>query len=415
MRRSKRHRKVWRVSKPLHPRSLDEGSTRIGSGVHNDFVTKSTYGWTTTLPLCEHNYETLPRNGTVPRLKRLCAETLAKNVEHLERDYLEFAPWTCWSLVWECVLRQGNDSFRAHQVFSSRFGRLGQFRAHWVARHQSSMGELTTLAPRTQLQCLRSEAIRALQPPHARNYRLENLFSNVLVADVVRRLNFSLERPLVVLDISAAANTISKDEYYLLLNIPGLVALDLSGSLVVDDSFLGNLATSILVDGKLAKLAVLRLKGCRNVSARAVHNLLLRCSDAFCSLKYIESEVPIPTTKHELSGKFYVNGTKWQLVNKSEPGLQVLSRLPLGLKTHTLYRYLNGMPIQTPVNSGPVLDLMMCSHVYPHEANLDDRIRLFEAAWNTRLNTRNPESVSQYCFVMNANHEISTSANGQVF
>lgn len=265
----------------------------------------------------------------VTSLRQLCAYQVALNAEALSSEYLQLAPWSCWEHVWKNILAMGKDSPDIFRMFAKEFGKQPSF---WC--HEMTLG-LNHLDADPRAQALEWALI-----PGSKKHRMENVFSNVSVSDVVAfvaKLDCSVVVECSNVDNFTAPQLIS------LACLPNLVALDLSGNNLVDDQFLYTLR--LCLTSKDLKLKILRISSCENVTKRGVASLL--AADILSPLCYVESDINMITTSTFVQ-KFLdtpaiadhdpVPNTKWKLLNEAVQTTLQVAHYSLPYKLQYLLR-----------------------------------------------------------------------------
>lgn len=409
--RPKRDRKRSRLS--LRPKEDGSGSFRepnlgrIGASSARDVSFLASYAWPALLPLLGHIADYDVPNGSksgrkVPSLRQFTALSIARNINSLEKAYLQLAPWECWKMVWERVLELNKDSFEVFRIFASRFSEEQSFSCHHFTSLRLRDASLERLA------FSRANAIEECLIPGSGKHRIENLFSNVSLPDFLTYLKLVRFKPRVLLDLSQRTAQMLREDHYLLFNAPYLVGLDLSNSRLIDDHFLYNMATAILRDGKLTQLTILRLQNCPLVTEKGLRHLLDIKDHLKCSLSYIESDLQL---SNGFLSKFgaqkdanYVPGTRWRPLTEKDPHIRTISRVPLALKLHCLFRHfassiivtlLVGSTTTSPVyllrsKNAILLDIMLHNEEFSaSDYTASSGISKLQAAWETRLAHRN--------------------------
>lgn len=397
-RRHKRYgKKVRRLVKPDKP---IRNASRIGSdSSYKDALAPASYPWKSIPPLSKYNIVNRGKLNKLMSLKSLCAETLAQNIDQLQPSHLDFAPWSCWLMVWNQVLAANNDSFEAFTLFASRLGHLNEFKCHRL--HRTSQSD----AAWAGLQSLRNDAIEITRLPYTSHHRLENLFSNTFITDLSSYLRNCEYHPLVAMDLSMT--TQSSEDYFALFNFD-LVALDLSNNSMVDDNFLYNLVGAIK-DNKLGQLAVLKIVNCPRVTDSGINYLMSSSNSLSSSLAYIQ------TDRKLLSPQNYVEGAKWLLLDNASEDVRLIGRLPLALKIHNLHRYLSGHKLDLPASQTLplllkkiILDIMV--HGTPYDLQ-GDQVSMLESTWKARIQQRTLDRACGYSYVFNNKHRPTVTAN----
>lgn len=358
----------------------------------------STHSWFGIPPLSQYNINLqLQLRKGVKSLKQLCAESLARNVDSLDAEYLSEAPSECWLLVWNKILELSNDSFRVYSIFASKFSHSPGFKAHKL-----TMGDpLGSLDEVFKLLLLRSDAISMLRIPNCRNYRLENLFGNLKMESIISEL--SMLNPLTLLDVSAAELT--QHDYYMLFNFPRLIALDMSRSKFVDDLYIHNMVQSMLSEGKLSLLTTLSLTNCRNLSLDGVMELL----KSETNLSYIECDHALRVSHQKVGGQRYVLGTKWFLIDREVEELAIIERLPLGLKMHALFKYFSkSVDEDEAFLLKDTLDIMIHPLSFDFKLDLQTKVKLLQQTWKARTHRRSMPNLplKSFAYFYNSKHTV---------
>lgn len=406
-------------------------------GIKNDLFKDSssttTYPWIRLAPLLRYNVANSPRSGKgVPSLKLICSRKIAENADSLESSYLDTASWMVWRQVWEEILLLRNDSPRVFNIFAGKFFLLDGFKCHKLSlpldvNGKSSKWEKVLKA--------RNEGISSVIIPRARNHRVENLFSNINVLEIVKFIHKLSYRPWVLLDVSLMTQKYGREDHLKLFSITDLVALDLSNSQIVDDLFLYNMSVSITKDGKLSKLTILKLNNCPNVTSKGLQYLICLANDpdARCSLSYIESDVKIssPNFAAKLQNikseqPYFIDGTRWFVLEDDQES-KTLKKLPLALKLHCLYKHYSSKITKDPtasdfpqyttnsmdylfrVKNNIVLDIMVHDKIFNSDENDVENLK---EIWDTRIHFRNLISKTKiYCYIIDNRYDFLAPPN----
>lgn len=315
-RRSRRRHTLHKTPRKP-PTSFDEKILKIGE---NDDVPILGYAWSKVPPLVN----LLPNNkSTLLSLKAICAERVAENIDSIES--FDDIPWSCWLLVWNCVLANGTDSFQTFCIFASKLMGIKGFRCHGLIGNGSDIYESNSEAHDDSFQLLelRRSALEQIRVPFI-SHRVENFFANTFISELATYLHRCEYTPNVLLDISL----VKVEDYFAMFNISNLLALNVGD---VDDSFLYNLGSAMFNDGKLKTLQVLRLADSSNISEKAVVRLLEMVNENDCSLEYIQTDFQVP---RDVLGR-----TRWKMMDTDRNEVNLIARLPLGLKIYMIHRY----------------------------------------------------------------------------
>lgn len=329
-------------------------STKIGqeNSLFVDTNIKTLYRWDLIEP--ESRNEPQRSSGMVPLLTRICADTVAQNVSQLHPSYLD-SSWTVWKHVWLCILERKLDSPAVFGMFVRQFGKEPTFRCH---RSDTSSTRLTALQG-------------SLIPSNSKVlHRMENIFSNVSLKDFAHYVSHNLLG--LALDMSSRLSRTM--DIHLILHFKTLTALDLS-YLDMDDLFLKSL--SIALDDKLHQLRVLVLHKCPRMSSQAISQLMQLPTNSLdyieCNHRLVEgSEFASHLSVTPTNNPLYVEHTNWKYI-----GTNILSRLPLGLKTYALHNR-HAVPLSTRI----LYDVM----VYDEEYQSPDQMPY---TWKERIIRRN--------------------------
>lgn len=408
------------------------GKDLLKIGIKNDLFKDSssstTYPWTRLAPLLDYNLIEVPRSRKgIPSLKLICSKKIAENADSLESSFLDTASWMVWRTVWEEILSLNNDSPRVFNLFAGKFFLLDGFKCHKLSLPLDvNLGS----SKWQKLLKARNEGISSVIIPRTGNHRIENLFSNINVLEIVKFIHRLSYRPWVLLDVSLMTQKYDREDHLKLFNITNLIALDLSNSQIVDDLFLYNMSVSISKDGKLSKLTILKINNCPKVTSKGLQYLLCLSNDADarCSLSYIESDVKISSSnfatklqniKSELPD--FIDGTRWFVLDDDSESKSI-RKLPLALKLHCLYKHYSNRITKDPivtdfplyttnsmsylflVRNSIVLDIMVHENTFTSAENDFEKL---EEVWATRIHFRNLRAQSKiYCYVIDNKYEF---------
>lgn len=378
------------------------------NSIYNDQSVLSTYAWNRISPVANHNLnDKISRKGP-PSLKSICAKELARNIDNLDESYLNFASWSNWKTVWNYVLRLNLDTFHAFSMFASIFCDQKDFKSHLSSRMRNE----------DPIVGLRSSSINSLLIPNSLKHRVENLFSNILFRGLVRYVHGLSYLPNVILDLSNA-NLNTKDELYMIFNIPNLIALNISNNHLVDDLYLRHLLLSITKEDKLKDLTVLQINNCKNVTRNGLRSILaFTKDDVLSSLSYIESDIYLFNENfingfqsgNEESEFRYIDQTGWAILDNSSLNSKIMKKSPLGLKLHVLYKHFSNMILgpnssksnvlknQFQNNNRILLDLMVHPNDMTKQIDQDYTSEIIDI-WNRRM-TRSKDLTNRYCYII---------------
>lgn len=408
--------------------SLNKDLLKIGqkSDFFNDSSKSTSYAWTRLMPALDFDSpkSIFPNNGVLS-LKLICSQRIAMNSDSLEPSFLDTAPWEIWLQVWKNILYLHKDSIRVFNLFANKFSHIKQFRCH--------LSPLSTGVMKSpeweELVKIRNDALSSVMIPKSRNHRIENLFANINVLDVVKYIHRLSYNPWVLLDVSLMAKKYNREDYLKLFNINNLVALDLSNSQVVDDLFLYNMSTSIRKDGKLSKLTILKINNCPNATSKGLEYLVSISNDpdCNCSLAYVESDIKLYSSDFATNFQYvkeedtkYIKNTRWSILEEN-PESRVIQNCPLALKLHCLYKDYSSRIIKKRSNMTLALTTNSVSYLYQsrnkiimdlmiHEDNFISSENDFDKilkAWNTRIQKRNLKTSEIHSYIINYNHEFT--------
>ncbi|EDK37856.2 hypothetical protein PGUG_01954 [Meyerozyma guilliermondii ATCC 6260] len=254
-----------------------------------------------------------PKLVSLKSLKAICANKVARNIEFIASSSIHEIPWSALSEVWKQCLKLNTDSPRVFSMFAQKFYKQKDFKCH----NQK-------LKSNNEVAKIRHEAIEYHKLPNSRKHRIEIVYSNVRIRDTVS-YSFKLETcSWIILDLTSFKA--SKDDMLSVLNFQNLVCLDLSYS-AIDDSFVYSLASSILREGKLSKLTIIRLVNCKNVTIDGIKSLMNIKNRASFSLSCIESDLEL-----NKDNSSYVHDN-WFVTSDNH-----MSSLPLTLKLQYLFK-----------------------------------------------------------------------------
>ncbi|KAK6463445.1 hypothetical protein DFJ63DRAFT_118666 [Scheffersomyces coipomensis] len=290
-----------------------EGMSKLDTTKNDLFYSDTTatlpYPWTDVHPSMKLNSN--ERVSSMLTLKQICADKIATEVDSLDASNLDQVPESLCLVIWNRILELNNDSFSVYTMFANRFSetRVEGYTSHdFYSEHN-----------KYDLQRLRRDTINTIRPINATYYRVEVMLSNVNLTSFVKRIKECQFTKYVLLNLSQMnPNQFTYDDYFMIFNIPNLIAIDLSNNEVIDDNFILNLCSTIK-RSKLLNLKAVLLNGCPKVTIAALKALqdLIDEGVVGCSLRLIESDFHL------------VNPTTYW---RSFPGQNHLSTLPLGMK-----------------------------------------------------------------------------------
>lgn len=381
--------KIARILRPVHANI--EHAAPVIQKPSFDASGTSVYLWQYLLPKIASGEVSKGKN--VASLRQLCAYQVASNAEALSLEYLSEAPWTCWEHVWKNILAMEKDSPDLFRMFALEFGSKPSF-----CCHESSFG-----AQRSAGLNIRSLALELALIPVHRKHRVENVFSNISVADFV---SFVAKLPCSVVAECSNMNSFSSTQLISLSSLPNLVALDLSGNALVDDQFLYTLRLCIV--SKQLNLKILRISGCPNVTQRGIASLFDKDQDV--PLCYIETDVYM-LSKSSFAQRFVdvplvarhspVPNTKWKLLDENDASTLEVAYYSLAYKLHYLSRNTELIGVPNMVWDfkffSETIDLMDLHHAS----------NMLQETWAKRLrSTRMKSAYAPYCYLKDLKQDI---------
>lgn len=430
-----------RKRKPTYHEPPPPDFQRLNGNQHDALykeVLKSVkYNWHLLEPLGDNYSSDTSSSKGVVLLKALCALELAKNANQIEPLHLDLAPWSCWELVWNNILSLSHDSIYLVGIFASKFRKEPGFQCHISETAGSIQNRYNG---ERSLNLARYESINACMIPWAKNHRIENLFLNINFQHFTNHIYKLHYKPWILLDLSEVTKNLENEDYYKVVNIPNLVALDLSNSSFVDDHFLYHLANVIKSDSKLKQLTLLRLNKCPKITKKGLRYLFEVSKDSFfaSSLSYIESDLKIVPSKNftqqfnvsreEDESIDYIDNTRWKLLPEEDLMTKLVARVPIGLKLHLLYKKFGKFIIKRSVKEENdelypydttntlnylykskdtiIFDFMLHNEEFTVSdyGNITGKEKL-EKSWKRRLTVRNKlASRLQYNYIANHNY-----------
>ncbi|KAI5962647.1 uncharacterized protein KGF55_003723 [Candida pseudojiufengensis] len=256
--RSKRAVFFQRKTEPEPQESILSKHGQPDSNFVDTTIENSFYPWTTLEP----KERKLPPIKKLRPLKDLCAFKISLQYAKIDEDLLKSLPWHIWKLVWGYILYNGKDSIDVYCKFNNIFGSNPEFRSHIKTPDK-----------------LQTEAIGSNKIARNRFHRLDSIFKNVPMSELVSVLNKSKSK--IILDLSHL-QSLKREDYFMLFNITNLMCLNLSNH-PIDDSFCTHLSSAIN-NGKLSGLYMLKL--CNTNITRA--GLLKIATAPNSNIQYIE-------------------------------------------------------------------------------------------------------------------------------
>ncbi|EGW33909.1 uncharacterized protein SPAPADRAFT_65114 [Spathaspora passalidarum NRRL Y-27907] len=363
-----RARKSYNNRKQLPPTAqpLSKLGTNDISYVDRSFTT--TYSWTTVKPVAVA--AAIPASSNkIPSLRQICSVELANNASMLTQAHLQTAPWSVWKRVWHEILQTGNDSIVVYQEFSSVFGKELDFKCH-----ENNTSDT-----------VKDTMIDMYRIPNARKHRIETVFANVYLTDIVTFIASFKYVPYVMLDLSMTK--LNNDVLFSVFHIQKLMCIDLSNS-NIDDNYLIQLGNAVS-QGKLANLTILKVNRCMNVTVSGIKSLFEKTEG---SLACIETDISLPITRYIEPNHGYVSNMKWIKLDTDTMPASLILKLPLALKLHTLLRFYGDIIVAKPAGVSITKDLLRelrLSHVFDllvmGSESSDDVSRM----WEERIRARN--------------------------
>lgn len=391
-------RRVRKRARILRPVRTDTSSDPVPPKPTFDASGSSVYLWQYVAPqMGTKPKQTLDR---LPSLRQLCAVQVAHNCEGLSLEYLQEAPWTCWQPVWENILKLRKDSPDLFRMFALQFGMRPSFRCH-----------ASTFAPKSSAGLdMREQALELALIPAHRKHRIDNVFSNVSLADLG---SFVAKLPCLVVATCSKLKAFSAPQLISVFSIANLSALDLSGNDLVDDQLIYTLRLC-LVSKKLG-LKILRVSGCSNLTKRGVASLFK--DDPDLHLCYVETDIDM-ISGSTFAQKFLdepqsvqptpVLGTKWKLLSENDPATAEVSHYSLAYKVQY---YLRNSDLIPPPSM--IWDLKF----FPEAMDLSDSksaSELYQESWSERLRSARMKSVFvPYCYLKDPNQKVVTQVEAK--
>ncbi|KAI5970679.1 hypothetical protein CANMA_000270 [Candida margitis] len=296
-------------------------------------ITTVSYPWTRVTPN-RLQHSTKPK--TLRTLRQICAATIALQSSKITPDLLRTLPWSIWKVVWTMILGINTDSIQVYTLFLKHFGHFSDFKSH-----------------KAHIMNARDETIAFTQIPQNRLHRIETVFSNIVISDMIEEM-LKL-KTFVILDMSHIPKLVNYEEYFSIFNIPYLVCLDLSNH-DIDDTFLQHLSSCISGGSKLTRLILIKL-----VNTKVTHRGLLKFLDTVsfhsCKLDYIQVDFEI---KHK----------HWSFMGPGQS--KIVQNMPMGLSMNALKRSVtissNSSIQNVPMSKIPILDIFIANEQYnPHD------------------------------------------------
>lgn len=308
-------------------------------------LTTGSYSWDRVTP---SGLTQLKSSRALRSLRHLSAETIASQASKLSPELLATLPWSIWKIVWTMILATNTDSIQVYTLFLKNFGHLPDFKSH-----------------KAHIVDVRDETIAFTQIPQNRLHRVESLFSNILISEMIH--NLAELKSFVIWDMSQQQSKMPKEEYFLIFNIPNLICVDLSNH-DVDDVFLQHLGFCIGNSTKLNQLRMIKLSNTK-VTPTGAMKFLDAILFQSCKLSYIQLD-------------FKLDHKHWQLMDSGR--MRIVQTMPMGLSLNALTRLETRLgttlsrscsPNQL-VSKTPILDIFIAKELY-NSHNMEE-------AWNLR-------------------------------
>lgn len=322
------------------------------------------YHWTFVKPVrtASHAKIEIPKFSS---LRLICATQVALDADALSEDYLDEGLWSsCWSHVWQCILKMGKDLPDVFRMFARKFGNELLFRCHRVTDDESE-----------SLARVRNEAIRRCRLPSLVKHRMDNVFCNISMDDFVRFLaGFD---GAIALDCSNLGVSLSFDQLIQIVRLPNLRALDLSGCDLVSDQFLYTLKSCLTE--RDTGLEVLTLVRCP-ITSKGLTQFLQSIGQTklcFVECDHIMHREIFLSSVFSLSGsKVFVPGLKFYQIRPEDSNAKYPNTYPAARKLYFLLRNLSG------IQACPTIwDIKF--HPQLHDP-LGSKEQIYVNAWNSR-------------------------------
>lgn len=312
-----------------------------------DSTSESYYNFTAVNPLYEEAQIPRIKKGTVPKLSVLCAKIVAQNASELNSGIVSTLTWPCIKLLWTHILACNNDCMSVFMTFAFVMLNVQSFRCHLPPREYND----------TKLQ-RRQDYLNQCLIPHNKYHRIENLFSNIKIQDLVFYLNSLNFLNQVILDFSIR-KVGSREDLLLLFKVKSLMGLNLSNNDLVDSSILDFLSLA-LNEGRLPHLKILKIVNCTNLKEEDIKKFL--CSLKQMNLSMIICDKIQPEFHESLNTKgAQIPGTNWISNSDDWEHKRPLSKFSLALVYHYLTR-INILP--EAVQQKVILDIMIHDRNY---------------------------------------------------
>ncbi|CCE79292.1 Piso0_001346 [Millerozyma farinosa CBS 7064] len=395
--------------------TLDDLQTygRIGSGkdIFDDKKIHNSYGWKYILPVADNPLDETKKVNCMKTLRSICYDTIAKNVRQLDNLLLGQLSWKFWREVWNRLLSSHQDSPVVFNLFACNFSNEADFVSHLLPRNH----ERETPFNSNDLVYLRNQSLSATLVPGRGNHRLENFFSGIHISDIVTYCHKLTYKPWVLLDLSHSLDNYSNDNLIQIFNIPNLLALDLSGSKSIDDHYLYKMAISMTTGEKLPNLLFLKINNCPNITQEGLKKFLKLTEE--CELFCIESNITLHKENYmekfsnigaQAQAHVIMPGYKWVILPQDSLSV-ILSRLPLALKLHCIFKNLRPSSNRSIANDGSdnfsssspffkkriVLDIII--HGYHYDEN--NALACLKAAYKRRMSLRSSSTNNRVFYV----------------
>lgn len=291
-------------------------------------VSTTSYPWARVTP---GRLRQLKSSKALRSLRHICAESIATQASKITSDLLKTLPWSIWKMVWTMILATNQDSIHVYTLFLSHFGHLPDFKSH-----------------KAHIVDVRDETIAFTQIPRNRLHRIETLYSNVLISNMIHEL--AMLKSYVILDMSHQP-VVNKEDFFLIFNVSNLICVDLSNH-DIDDTFLQHLGSCISTSTKLRQLMLIKIANTK-VTPQGLSKFFDAILFQSCNLVYIQVDFEI---KHK----------HWKLM---DPGrMKIVQTMPMGLSMNALKRAetTSGHSSQPNLfmSKNPILDLFITNQQY---------------------------------------------------
>ncbi|ODQ61251.1 hypothetical protein WICANDRAFT_77893 [Wickerhamomyces anomalus NRRL Y-366-8] len=299
--KSKKQKEKKKDNKPIFV-TEDDLFKRIGSG--NDYSTERFYDW--NIMLSNHILDKEYEEPKMRSLKDLCAMQIAEHHDLINHELLKNGNWSIWAPVWKYIVRWRRDNFKTFQTFADAFHRSSEFACHGNVRSYPSSRFKTLLSNTAQ---------------DTKRHRVERLFSNIKLTNLISNLNNSWFPHLTVLEIS---KDLQDDELLELTNLTNLTALKITQTNGMKDTIV-NSWCSALKSQKWTRLQVLCLP-------RVSESSLIKLQRQVMNSRLLYIEIETGSSRFNIDKEWpNLDRTHWELIKERS-----IIEQPLALKFQSL-------------------------------------------------------------------------------